>query len=370
MGVASSKHEEKGPPKGIFKRNSRGRLKSCLCTLLLDGAPEGEEIFRTSPLNVVLSGCCSVFAEVLGGQVAASGNQDTTHAPVRAPLKSLAYIETGTDEEEHRFADTVWNGTLVSNRADGFVSHVWVASRWLKWLGLQMAFFKDHALYLMIASTALVFGWLLVRCGFDIRHADFYADDWLMWKCIYLPTLVFLVTTLFGQHIPGLSSSRNLWVDKTCIHQTRPEIKVKGVSEIHKFVGWSDRIYILWSETYFERLWCMCELGTFSSIHGPEMIVFIPLWFSPFVLGGHLLSLLFVILSGYNVSLVNEGAAWAAENISPGSGQIVGVFLTVFCGCLPGLVPYLAIFVYKVRSSSAMMDQFETRWVLTHVITL
>merc|ERR1719174_842408 len=104
---------------------------------------------------------------------------------------------------------------------------------------------------------------------------------------------------------------------------------------IDRFVASSSHLYILWSETCFQRLWCMCELGTFSSIHGPDKIVFVPLWWSPFILSGHIISILSVVATNYSVGIVNAGAAWAVETYGPGVGQIVGVFLVVNLSNLP-----------------------------------
>ena len=43
------------------------------------------------------------------------------------------------------------------------------------------------------------------------------------------------------------------------MHQTDLELKHAGVASFAAFVALSERVLVLWSPRYFERLWCMLE---------------------------------------------------------------------------------------------------------------
>lgn len=77
---------------------------------------------------------------------------------------------------------------------------------------------------------------------------------------------------------------RRAWLDKLCIHQTRLDLKVAGVSSLPAFVANSNRMLILWCETYFERLWCNAEVATSAAMNGVLQVDFMPLWYAPWVL--------------------------------------------------------------------------------------
>merc|ERR1719379_491714 len=78
-----------------------------------------------------------------------------------------------------------------------------------------------------------------------------------------IPMLVFVATFFCGHRVKA--PVKTVWLDKLCIHQTRHNLKVKGVSGLPYVVANSNRMIILWSSTYFERLWCNAEVATFAA---------------------------------------------------------------------------------------------------------
>ena len=99
---------------------------------------------------------------------------------------------------------------------------------------------------------------------------------------VYLPMIMFFLVFLFGHQIMGDTPS--VWVDKLCIHQTDPDLKAEQIASLAVFVARSQRMLILWDDTYFERLWCNLELATRARYGGAEKVEVLPLWLAPWLL--------------------------------------------------------------------------------------
>jgi len=67
-------------------------------------------------------------------------------------------------------------------------------------------------------------------------------------------------------------SRRTVFLDKVCIHQTNLALKQQGVESIGGFLKHSDRMLVLWDESYARRLWCVFEMAAFVKTHEDSVI--------------------------------------------------------------------------------------------------
>ena len=71
----------------------------------------------------------------------------------------------------------------------------------------------------------------------------------------------FFLVLILGQQLAGACGfkSASLWMDKLCIHQTDMDEKAEQLEALPIFLTRSERMLMLWDDTYFERLWCSLE---------------------------------------------------------------------------------------------------------------
>ena len=83
--------------------------------------------------------------------------------------------------------------------------------------------------------------------------------------------MVFLVQLCFWQRIRScFVAPRMVFLDKLCVHQTQMELKQEGINGLRAFVQCSEKLLVLWSDQYFNRLClgdeikrlvCVCARG-------------------------------------------------------------------------------------------------------------
>lgn len=62
------------------------------------------------------------------------------------------------------------------------------------------------------------------------------------------------------------------WVDKACIPQDHPELKMKCISLLEKFIQRCDHMCVLFTWAYLERLWCVYEWACVLVLKTPDKI--------------------------------------------------------------------------------------------------
>ncbi|CAJ1366499.1 unnamed protein product [Effrenium voratum] len=55
----------------------------------------------------------------------------------------------------------------------------------------------------------------------------------------------------------------SIFLDRICIHQSDPRLKMEGVMSIGAFLKRSERMLVLWDASYMQRLWCVFEVAAF-----------------------------------------------------------------------------------------------------------
>ncbi|KAF4754343.1 hypothetical protein FOZ62_025848, partial [Perkinsus olseni] len=131
---------------------------------------------------------------------------------------------------------------------DFFLSHSWSADGFWKQAAIYICFSTAPAYKLMMLSSILV---LLVGC----------------------------VSFLIGLLVNPLFKHRNtmVFLDICCIPQKDPVAKLYGISKLAEYLRASDKLLILWSPDYLDRLWCVYELAVFLRTHDKKDVVLVNL---------------------------------------------------------------------------------------------
>ncbi|KAF4718228.1 hypothetical protein FOZ62_012934, partial [Perkinsus olseni] len=68
-----------------------------------------------------------------------------------------------------------------------------------------------------------------------------------------------------------------VFLDICCIPQKDPVAKLYGISKLAEYLRVSDKLLILWSPDYLDRLWCVYELAVFLRTHDEKDVVLVNL---------------------------------------------------------------------------------------------
>ncbi|KAF4753599.1 hypothetical protein FOZ63_014775 [Perkinsus olseni] len=74
-----------------------------------------------------------------------------------------------------------------------------------------------------------------------------------------------------------LIRSTMVFLDKCCIPQNDPVAKSYGISRLADYLRVSNKLLILWSPDYLERLWCVYELAVFLRTHQKDDVILVNL---------------------------------------------------------------------------------------------
>ena len=321
-----------------------------------DAEPSAAALFRTAACGHVLHGFGTVFREQY--QYTTDKVTGATVAP-----HDLEQLLLG-DETRHAASDAVYFATAPSTRPDAFLSHTWADSALLKYLALCYRTNLGRAVLASWATWAAIVLTLVGTHAWDVTALGGIA--WLKFAFLGAPSTVFFATFFFGHAVMsalaplGLGREEQWWLDKLCIHQTREAWKLAGVQMLPTFVQSSDRLVLLWSESYFSRLWCACEMATFLSTHRPHAVDVQPLWLAPWVLS----TIVVDIGCGFLVQLLMPGngvlppiAAW---NAAFGTfGTVPAAAIAMGFGYAPSIVPNLVAFRAKAQAHRRMLGQLD-----------
>merc|ERR1719401_538142 len=71
-----------------------------------------------------------------------------------------------------------------------------------------------------------------------------------------------------------------VFLDKTCIHQTDPEKKRKGISMLAGFLANSSTMLVVYTNEYMQKLWTVYELASFLVLKNQNRMILIPIHLS------------------------------------------------------------------------------------------
>jgi len=249
--------------------------------------------------------------------------------------------------DAHEEADQLYYSCQQVDRAGAFLSHVWAAARWLKVLALY------YYMNIESAVVASVGAWVAAICVMVIRNGPtgMGAQPGLLMVFLGLPMLVFLLV-LCGGHLIRVPV-QTMWLDKLSIHQTRKDLQSKGVSAIPEFVAKSDRMIVLWSDTYFERLWCNAEVATFAAINGASRLDMLPLWLAPWIFVTMALNIVSIMISSKLFVWIPQAEVYIKSTgivEQPSLLTFSSLFVGVGCAFTVAYVPLIIPTLYATRT--------------------
>jgi len=368
------------------------------------------DLLRCVPCAEILAGCGAVFRNPPGALVGAHevvevGDNDD-------PKNEDRMITPTRTEEQEKAGDPDFYGrAFQTDGLDYFISHVWGSAWWTK--GLSLLFYTNAA----VAVNYAIVMWLIMiaYCMWFVNPIPGQFDGLgglnLLFYLVHLPALSFFFGVVFGHRVSDaflsarqkvargwraavaactklvlrrrgdeedssayfplahFAGGQRWWLDKLCIHQTHKETKTLGVTAMPAFVAIANQMVILWSEDYFERLWCCAEVATFTAVKGSTAnLVFLPLWLPTWVLCTMLADMLAATLWDrlawlfpWSASLVQNqfgnhlSTAWG---VALGSG--LGGALSIGISYLPASVANFLGFRQKVRTHRTMITQMKS----------
>ncbi|CAE7292941.1 unnamed protein product [Symbiodinium sp. CCMP2592] len=254
------------------------------------------------------------------------------------------------------------------DEADIFISHTWTADSWLKHAAICLHLNFKLALGSAISAWMSVIGYIAMT-----GLTSWGGCHILVVAGVYVPTLLFFLVVFYGHRLGSLLHEQpTVWLDKVCIHQTDEAMKAQQVKALPVFVARSREMLVLWSDTYFERLWCNLELATFAKHGHVEKVRFGPLWLAPWLLSSMLLDLLSTsLLEFLEIAIPNWTAFFMVPldraftetfHLEEGSRQ-AGFFAALAIWCLSGMcylptsIPGCVAFRRKVSNHKLMLEQ-------------
>ena len=180
-----------------------------------------------------------------------------------------------------------WSGRVLRTRYDTdlyhrskpcreiqqFLTHSWHGNAWNK---IFLLMILKNGLPALVAGTlaafailpVVFFGYLPPLGPLEGQRA---ASGW----CITAGSLVaFLVLLLWR-------SQSQVFLDKICINQQDPRLKVEGLASMGGFLKRSRQMLVCWDETYCSRLWCVFELGAFLQCQEASQLQVRPVYLGP-----------------------------------------------------------------------------------------
>ncbi|CAE8605722.1 unnamed protein product [Polarella glacialis] len=246
-------------------------------------------------------------------------------------------------------------GTQVE-RIGTFISHDWGSSGSLKFMALLLRF-NSRAAAVMAVGVSLVVGFLeafhFVSCTTCIRNIGGAVYITRESSLSFPSGLVAYCIILFSwQRILSLRGrSAMVFLDKLCIDQQNEARKERGILGLAGFLEISDELVILWSPSYFGRLWCTYELASWLRFSQLKDITVIPIHLAPV--------LLCIALSMWGTLLCYIEALTIAYSVAGShTVELAGLFLGSMCITVGAILP-THISRHLAKSLGSLPQQLE-----------
>lgn len=178
-------------------------------------------------------------------------------------------------------ADTYALSEHVS-KLDIFISHNWSTERVPKFLVLAMHFNFSFSVFFtglsMISISALMCLEILAPAVTIPGENQLLIQRQSIWNTMFA-NWIFIVFLLFRHEISVFNrflGDDKCFLDKTCIHQTDEELKQQGICSLGVFLNASERMLVVYRETYLHKIWTVFELASFIAVHPERDIILIP----------------------------------------------------------------------------------------------
>eukprot|EP00929_Paragymnodinium_shiwhaense_P035077 TRINITY_DN19001_c0_g1_i2.p1 TRINITY_DN19001_c0_g1~~TRINITY_DN19001_c0_g1_i2.p1 ORF type:complete len:688 (+),score=70.79 TRINITY_DN19001_c0_g1_i2:179-2242(+) len=201
--------------------------------------------------------------------------------PYMSVLRSFGHIFRSSEGDACSY-----NLSRSVNEIHAFISHNWSAPALAKFLALCLHFNMRFAMTCTLGLAIVIC--ILTACGllpvFDFQGAPEGHKTGIVAK-IACP--IVFVCALCGKHelyrCLGIRGDC-VFLDKTCIDQTDPHEKRKGIESLPAFIERSSKIVVVYTNEYIQRLWTVYELATFLILFPEKPIVVLPTRLPIFIL--------------------------------------------------------------------------------------
>ncbi|CAE8740262.1 unnamed protein product [Polarella glacialis] len=236
-----------------------------------------------------------------------------------APLAVDLRLAVGLDKVLHHFGrELQQNGPKSSSRGTQaerigtFISHDWGSRGSLKSMSLLLIFNSRAAAVIAVSISAVVALMeayaVTPSCMSSTQLIGVGGKVYLVRSSMSSASglVAYLIILCFWQRILSLcGQSASVFLDKLCIDQENEKQKERAILGLAGFLDISDKLVILWSPSYFERLWCMYELACWLRLSRMEGTIVMPIHLAPvifvitFSLWGAILCFIYGAGSGY-----------------------------------------------------------------------
>ncbi|KAF4724572.1 hypothetical protein FOZ62_001863, partial [Perkinsus olseni] len=212
---------------------------------------------------VVTNRLILMSSAVDGGRPSSSSQEGSIDTRLRGcPLSTIM-----GDVSFLRNAESHVNAHVASapvKSIDIFLSHSWSADGSWKQMALLICCGSPSTYVVMLTSSSL--GAYLFRSFMPYE---------LLFEIVEL--ILGFVSYLLSLFIIPLYKHRNtmVFLDKCCIPQNDPVAKSYGISRLADYLRVSNKLLILWSPDYLDRLWCVYELAVFLRTHKKEDVILV-----------------------------------------------------------------------------------------------
>ena len=188
--------------------------------------------------------------------------------PAFRALWALAFAERRLD------ANAIYSWGQPTSRISRFWSHSWHCSKLAK-IGMLLLVHNGMAAICMGTATAVLLSVVLWAVNGPMStqhqitaatlqeqyHVAIVSQQLAGVTCNLLGLLVSALVLLFWRN------KTRVFLDRICVHQTNPQLKVAGLCSITAILHSSDELLICWDPTYSQRLWCLSLVHPSVSFH-------------------------------------------------------------------------------------------------------
>eukprot|EP00929_Paragymnodinium_shiwhaense_P089140 TRINITY_DN4935_c0_g7_i1.p1 TRINITY_DN4935_c0_g7~~TRINITY_DN4935_c0_g7_i1.p1 ORF type:complete len:524 (-),score=27.07 TRINITY_DN4935_c0_g7_i1:75-1646(-) len=223
---------------------------------------------------------------------------------------------------------------------DDFISHDWRTPRLVKYVALSYVYNGQAAVVISTVLAVVVAlareTWLHTGQTEPVRSRGLQLAD--LFSCVIIGPLVFFGVLFHWQKTLAMLGRRKLsFVDKLCIAQHDEAMKRQCILGLSAFLKHSRRLVVLWSPTYFSRLWCTYELATwfryqrllssvlFVPVEIPVALVAVFLLMVPQAIGTYIAILLDVAVGTIHLSTLFTGCVLACYVVLGHVEHVIGL---------------------------------------------
>eukprot|EP00931_Biecheleriopsis_adriatica_P063416 TRINITY_DN38403_c0_g1_i1.p1 TRINITY_DN38403_c0_g1~~TRINITY_DN38403_c0_g1_i1.p1 ORF type:complete len:544 (-),score=81.64 TRINITY_DN38403_c0_g1_i1:14-1645(-) len=181
--------------------------------------------------------------------------------------------------------------SMQVEQIDTFISHNWSTPAMQKWMVLSIHF--NFTLAVSVSCLCMTASFILTVAGF-FPCIKFGHGGMVMGRTgaltLFIGSASLILTLFFGRGVAailGLTGPR-AFLDKTCIHQTDPELKMKGIRSLAAQLNRSSSVVVVYTETYLQKVWTVYELASALILNPNMVLVVLPVFMSKLVLLGAL----------------------------------------------------------------------------------